>query len=96
MLDVMQGIVVPVDRDVYRLHEGVRLVLVPHVSHVAAVFVAHVIRHDLTSAVGQVHKVGSLKYVAERRSNSKILSTTGHCWSYTNVLYTMYICFHFI
>jgi hypothetical protein len=55
-----------------------------------------VIRHDLTSAVGQVHKVGSLKYVAERRSNSKILSTTGHCWSYTNVLYTMYICFHFI
>jgi hypothetical protein len=68
MLDVMQGIVVPVDRDVYRLHEGVRLVLVPHVSHVAAVFVANVIRHNLTSAVGQVHKVGSLKYSTRQKA----------------------------
>ena len=50
MLGLLQAITVSVGW--HGFHVGIRLFLVAHVCHVAAVLVRHVIRHNLAPTVG--------------------------------------------
>ena len=49
--------------DCWLVHVGVRLLLVAHVGHVAAVLVSHVIGHHLPATIRQVNIVGALQYI---------------------------------